>query len=104
MNAQMITTISGGTATIRISGRFDFNDHRAFKDSYDPLLMQPEANTLVMDLAGVEYVDSSALGMLMLLRERALAVGKVVILSKPSHDVMQILDIANFGKLFAIHS
>lgn len=104
MNAQMITTIVGGTATIRISGRFDFNDHRTFKAAYDPLLQQPEVSVLEMDLAGVEYVDSSALGMLLLLRERAEEAGKAVALCKPTQTVMQILDIANFRKLFTIRT
>ena len=35
-------------------------------------------------------------------RERVLAAGKTVVLSKPSKTVAQILDIANFSKLFTI--
>jgi len=50
----------------------------------------------------VEYLDSSALGMLLLVRERAEAVGKPVVLSHPNPTVAQILDIANFRKLFTI--
>jgi anti-anti-sigma factor len=53
-------------------------------------------------MEGIEYLDSSALGMMMLLRERSQAVGKTVVLSKPSSTVAQILDIANFSKLFTI--
>jgi anti-anti-sigma factor len=95
-------TTEGKTAIIHMSGRFDFNVHRDFKGAYDPLLQQKDINSLEIDLSGVEYLDSSALGMLLLLRERAAAEGKEVVLCKPGSTVLQILDIANFAKLFTI--
>lgn len=99
---QITTAASGNTAVFTLSGRFDFNDHRSFKNSYESLLSQPGVTTLEFNMAGIEYIDSSALGMLMLLRERAQSVGKTVVLSHPNTTVSQILDIANFGKLFTI--
>ena len=95
-------TSTGAEATICMVGRFDFGVHRAFKDAYDPLLSQADLNCIDLDLSGVEYMDSSALGMLLLLHERAEAIGKEVVLSQPNPTVSQILDIANFGKLFTI--
>jgi len=95
-------TATGSVAVITMNGRFDFSAHRAFKDAYDPLLQQPGIATLEINLAGVVYMDSSALGMLLLLHERAQAGGKEVVLCRASSNVMQILDIANFGKLFTI--
>lgn len=93
---------AGGKAVIALSGRFDFTKQRDFKTSYDPLLLSATVTGLEVDLAGIEYLDSSALGMLMLLRERAVAAGKTVVLKNPNPTVAQILDIANFKKLFAI--
>lgn len=95
-------TISGPVAKLHMKGRFDFNVHRSFKDAYDPLLLQEGVSSLEIDLGDVEYLDSSALGMLLLVRERAEAVGKHVLLSRPNPTVVQILEIANFGKLFTI--
>jgi HptB-dependent secretion and biofilm anti anti-sigma factor len=95
-------TTAGTTATITMSGRFDFNVHRAFRETYDPLLPQKDISSLEIDLGGVEYLDSSALGMLLLLRERAATEGKEVVLCKPGATVRKILDIANFAKLFTI--
>ena len=99
---QLSTTINGSTAVFKMSGRFDFNDHRLFKAAYDPLLQQAELKIIDVDLAEISYLDSSALGMLMLLRERAEAVGMTVELSNPNASVAQILDISNFAKLFTI--
>lgn len=91
-----------GKTVIGLSGRFDFSKQRAFKAAYDPVLQQDAVKTLEVNLAGIEYLDSSALGMLMLLRERAVALGKNVVLSRPNDTVSQILEIANFKKLFTI--
>lgn len=102
MAIQISSSNAGDKTVIKLAGRFDFNDHRSIKAVYEPLLLQAGVKTLEVDLAAVEYLDSSALGMLMLLRERAQAAGKTVVLSNPGKMVMQILEIANFSKLFKI--
>ena len=56
-----------------------------------------------VDLAGTDYLDSSALGMLLLLREHAGGEGAAIQIINASPDVKKILDVANFGKLFDIH-
>ena len=95
-------SVSGNTATINMTGRFDFSVQRDFKDAYDPQLNNAAVSAIDVNLAGVHYLDSSALGMLLMLRERAAAAGKSLKLSKPGSGVAQILDIANFSKLFTI--
>lgn len=94
--------IRDDNARISIAGRFDFQVHREFKDAYTSLLTNGAIREIEIDLSRVEYLDSSALGMMMLLRERAESANKTVVLSKPSQLVAQILEIANFGKLFTI--
>ena len=93
---------AGSVANLYMSGRFDFSAHRAFRDAYDPILKQTGITSLEINLSEVAYMDSSALGMLLLLHERAEASGIKIVLSRASSTVMQILDIANFGKLFTI--
>jgi anti-anti-sigma factor len=88
--------------TLSLSGRFDFNVHREFKEAYMAILNDSVALAIEIDLAAVDYLDSSALGMLLMLRERAQAANKQIALRNPNHTVMQILDIANFKKLFTI--
>ena len=50
----------------------------------------------------MDYLDSSALGMLLMLREKAQAANKTVVLSNCRGAARQVLDIANFGKLFSM--
>ncbi len=91
-----------GAAVIRLEGRFDFNTHREFRDATEAALGTDGVTEVQVDLGAVDYLDSSALGMLLMLRDRARTAGKGVALVNCRGSVRQVLDIANFGKLFPI--
>jgi len=55
-----------------------------------------------VDLALVEYLDSSALGMLLMLRDKIKASNRRVALVNCRGPVKQVLEIANFAKLFEV--
>lgn len=91
----------GETTILALSGRFDYEARHDFTQAANAVL-HSEARTIRVDLAEVGYIDSSALGMLLHLRERARQTeGKEVVLANCA-KVRQILDIACFGKLFQI--
>lgn len=94
-------SVSEGRTVIQLQGRFDFNSHRDFRDAIDAVLASPAA-AIAIDFGGVEYLDSSALGMLLMLRDRAKGASREVTLASCRGPVKEILDIANFGKLFSI--
>ena len=84
---------------INVVGRFDFSAHQAFRDAHRGA--PPECDYIV-DMGGAEYMDSSALGMLLMLREHAGGeTSRVQIKNCPS-EVKHILTVANFQKLFRI--
>lgn len=89
-------------ATIKLDGRFDFNTHREFRGAYEPLVANTVIRSVVVDFSGVDYLDSSALGMLLMLRDKMGGAGKEVALTGVTGNVKQVLGIANFGKLFQI--
>ena len=91
-----------GRATIKLVGRFDFNTHREFRGAYEPMVGDPSIRSVVVDFSGVDYLDSSALGMLLMLRDKLSGASKDVALVGVRGNVKQVLDIANFGKLFEI--
>ena len=95
-------SVADGRAVIRLQGRFDFNAHREFREATEQALREAGAKELRVDLAEVEYLDSSALGMLLMLRDKLTGAGKEVGLGNVRGTVKQVLDIANFGKLFRI--
>jgi anti-anti-sigma factor len=99
---QTTLTKEGSKAVIKLSGRFDFNAHREFRTAYDPLVTDAGVNAVLVDFSSVDYLDSSALGMLLMLRDKLGGVNKDVALTGVKGNVKQVLDIANFGKLFQI--
>ena len=99
---QASVTKEGSKAVIKLSGRFDFNTHRDFRAAYEGLVGDAAVREVGVDFSGVDYLDSSALGMLLMLRDKARHAQREVRLSHCSAQVRQVLDIANFGKLFRI--
>ena len=97
-----ISTVSGanGQLTIRIQGRFDFSIHQDFRNAYEGATEKP--NSYLIDMSGTSYLDSSALGMLLLLRDHAGGDSANVSISNASEDVRKILTISNFEQLFKI--
>ncbi|OYY95022.1 MAG: anti-anti-sigma factor [Hydrogenophilales bacterium 28-61-23] len=89
-------------AVLKLNGRFDFHSHRDFRTAYEDAMQETGVHEIVIDFQDVDYLDSSALGMLLLLREKSEAVGKTVSLTGLQGMVKQVLEIANFGKLFTV--
>lgn len=79
---------------------FDFKVHRDFKNAYMPLLENAAIREIEIEMSKVEFIDSSALGMLMLLNERAKAANKTVALVNVSGIALKLLEVANFRKVF----
>lgn len=93
------TSPDGHTLTISITGRFDFASHQDFRESYEA---QGGIKQYVVDLRGASYLDSSALGMLLLLRDHAGGEQSDIQLINCNSDVSKILHISNFTKLFKV--
>lgn len=102
MTMQIKVTTSGETATLSMNGRFDFNSHREFRAASDEALGASGVSQIDIDMDNVEYLDSSALGMLLLMREKANNAKRKLALINCKGIVQQVLEVANFGKLFTI--
>lgn len=90
----------GQELTIVIQGRFDFGAHQEFRDAYERINASP--TRYIVDLKGTTYLDSSALGMLLLLRDHAGGDEADIRLLNCNPDVRKILAISNFEQLFQI--
>ena len=91
---------NGKTVNIKISGRFDFSTHQEFIKSYKDY---PKGEKdYEVDLSGAEYMDSSAMGMLLQLREHSSKQSRGVVLANSNEAIREILRIANFEKIFTV--
>lgn len=100
----IVTTVSSDKKSIHIniSGRFDYKNTKDFRHAYDTTEAGDGA-TYFINLNHSSYLDSSALGVLLLLREKACKLGGNVILDRPSESACSILKVANFDTLFTIN-
>lgn len=87
------------TITVTIGSKFDFSLHRDFRNAYQD---EPESVEYIIDMHKTEYMDSSALGMLLILREHSGEDANKVTLTGCQPSIRQILEISNFNKLFRV--
>jgi HptB-dependent secretion and biofilm anti anti-sigma factor len=83
---------------IKVSGRFDFGVHQGFRSAVEQITSKMKI--IVVDLYATEYMDSSALGMLLVLRDKVNTNQQTIKLINTRPEVKKILEIANFDKLF----
>ncbi|HEY7986212.1 MAG TPA: STAS domain-containing protein [Methylophilaceae bacterium] len=86
--------------TLLFNGRFDHHAQGDFKKNYEPALLNKHNKTIKLDMSRVEYVDYSALGLLLTLKEKAEAVNVEIVFSACSEIAMKIFEATNFFKVF----
>lgn len=89
----------GNTAILFIKGRFDIASYEAFNKAYAEFIGHVEQ--FQIDLSMTTFMDSSALGMLLLLREKAGETTNIELINA-NDDVNKVLQIAQFHQLFTI--
>jgi len=93
-------TNDGDALTITVQGRFDFSSLQNFRNSYEKIM--PKPSTYVIDLKESEYLDSSALGMLLALRDYAGGDAANISVVNCNQDVRKILVITKLDELFSV--
>jgi anti-anti-sigma factor len=96
----IIAKIDGGVLAIKVGERFDFASHKTFREASNQEVLG--LNRIEVDLAATDYLDSSALGMLLILRDKMKGNKDKVVIKGARADVKKILLIANFDKLFTL--
>lgn len=93
--------IAGGNHTITMTGRFTFADHGSFKKIVDTV-RAGQMEALTFNMQGVEFIDSAALGMLLIVREEAQKHKFLVALSGAQGQVDKMFRVSKFETLFTL--
>lgn len=91
------STEQGRQVTIRVSGTFNFKCHQQFRETYEG---KPRDYRYTIDFSGLDAIDSSALGMLLILREHADSDQGEITLTNVPPEIRKILEVARFQELF----
>lgn len=86
--------------TMRIHGAFNFSVQKEFRLAYQEI---PIDRPIYINMATVVHIDSSALGMLLLIREYAGGETAEIHLQNCSPEIENLLAVAQFQTLFTIH-
>ena len=99
MKATVQTLAGGSTVTLLIKGDFRFDIYEDFRAAYAGIEADKK---LVLDLRQVGSMDSSAMGMLLNMKEHlGRGDGEIHIVNAPE-SVLKVLRIARFDKKFQI--
>lgn len=99
MSIETRKSTDGDELTIIVGEKFDFGQHKQFRDAYRN---ESAALNYRVDLSRARYLDSSALGMLLLLKKHAGGESAQVKLEGANAEVRKILEIANFHRIFTM--
>ena len=93
------TTTNNNVTRIIITDRFDYSIHNEFRAAYKNT---PKGSQFIIDMNRAIYLDSSALGMMLLLREHAGEESEKISIVGCNPEIKQILEVSNFDSLFDI--
>jgi anti-anti-sigma factor len=89
-----------GSVVVTLAGELDAGSVGPVREELFGLVAP--GRTLVIDLAGLEFLDSSGLGALVLTLTRARAAGGVVTIVHPSARVRRVLEASHLVELFGV--
>lgn len=89
------------STVLGLSGRLDYNSASKFRRVVRECLKHP-APAVVVDFDRLEYLDSMAMGALLVIREQLQTAGKTLVLSNCKGLILEALHLANFHKIFEI--
>lgn len=96
------TTSNGKGLVISVVGAFNLSVHKEFREAY--LQNDKYFERYAVNLSACTGLDSSALGMLLLLRDHADVARENLILMNVHRDVKSVLECANFQELFIVRA
>lgn len=90
-----------GDLVFAMSGRMTFHDHKAFREILRKI-SEGHAQRIVIDLSGLEFIDSFGVGMLLIIKDAAEQKSRQIVLRRPAGQVDKMVKVAKLAKLFTI--
>jgi anti-sigma B factor antagonist len=98
MEASLVET--DGQVTVTVSGEVDLATAGALWDTLQKAAVP--GTTLVVDLSGTLFMDSSGLDVLLRTRRHLAAIGSTIVLRSPHNRVRKLLEVSGLDRIFPI--
>lgn len=94
-------SVNSGCTTLYISGSFAFHLQSEFRSAYEQ--NSKVSNLVQIDLYDVEYMDSSGLGMLLVMKKYLDGVGVSYEITRSRGQTYDLLKMTHFNQYFSIN-
>lgn len=101
-NARIISEVKGDTLHIAILGEIDHHGAAALREDMDDAILSAMPKAIELDLATVDFMDSSGLGVIMGRKATADRVSAEFRLVNPTARIARILELAGLGKVVTV--
>ena len=102
VNLELSTRAGDGQAVVVLRGELDVTEAASVAASLS--VLATSGCDVIVDLAGLEYIDSSGLAALVLARQQARRAGYDLLLAAPQQQVLRMLAITRLIDVFAVHA
>jgi anti-anti-sigma factor len=92
--------IHGAIASIILSGSMDYSTQEEFRRANKQGVSAAGIKEVHVNFAGVDFLDSSGIRALVILKKEADASGKSLILLNCNSSIRELFDIGGFDKMF----
>lgn len=91
-----------GILIVKPMGEIDHHSAKPLREQIDTALYLYRPSTVIMDLSGVGFMDSSGLGLILGRYTKAKDLGGKLIVANPGPSVERVLNLAGTHKLITI--
>ncbi|MBO5744296.1 MAG: anti-sigma factor antagonist [Clostridia bacterium] len=100
--AQIICECEGDILSIAIKGEIDHHSAKSIREQMDTEIFCHRKPKVILDLSGIDFMDSSGLGLILGRYTKIKDLGAVLILKDPTQEIIKILKLAGVDKLIKI--
>ncbi|WP_448204433.1 STAS domain-containing protein [Azospirillum sp. sgz302134] len=86
---------------VRLSGRLEFTDHDRLPDIV-ALLDRPGVRRFVLDMGGLDFIDSAGIGMLLILQDEAEQRNVKLVVRGLHGAVKQSIELARISEIITV--
>ena len=94
----LITAMKDSDLIARITGDIDHHSALSIREEIDALFLEKRPKRLLLDLSGMDFMDSSGLGLILGRKRKCDEAGAKLILLNPTEACMKILRFAGMDK------
>lgn len=102
VGVDLSTSECDGRAVVTLSGELDVADAASVVAALAATVARQRE--IIIDLAGLEFIDSSGLAALVRVRKQAQRAGGDVLLAAPQHQVLRLLALTRMLDVFSVHA